>query len=242
MQEFVVLISEKKSILAPKNKVFTSKYGKIDTAGVKIGDCITLKDEIFVVAEPSTPDLLKKCRRGAQIVMPKDAAQLVAITGLSRGWRCLDAGSGSGFMSLFLGIIVGRQGQVITYEKRADFFSIAKKNIELFKLDRVVAIKNQDVTEFRERNLDLIFFDFKDSSILIKKAKSRLKPGRWLVVYSPHIESQLSALAEMRDNKMHISATVETIQRFWKSNFGYTHPEPSGIMHTGFMTFARKVL
>ena len=62
-------------------------------------------------------DQLKKCKRGPQVILPKDAGSIAAITGVSSGWKCLDAGGGSGFLSLFLGNLVRPGGKVSAYEK-----------------------------------------------------------------------------------------------------------------------------
>jgi len=242
MQKYIVLLSSTRRVVVERGKTHYGDFGIIDTSTVEVGDVIRTKKETFVVVEPTISDTLSICRRGAQIVTAKDAGQIMAITGLSSGWKCLDAGSGSGFLAIQLGNAVGPKGRVITYEKRKDFFTTAKKNIERCGLEGIVTIKNQDVATFREKNFDLIFFDLKHSHTLVERANARLKPGGWLIVYSPHIEAQIAALEEMRNNHMHVHATIETIQRKWKSNHGYTHPEPSGITHTGFMTFARKVV
>ena len=242
MHEFMLLLGRNKSMLLKRGKVHTTSVGKVDLRDVEYGDVVDVGGEKYVLVEPTLADIMKKLRRGAQIVMPKDAAQIVAITGATKGWRCLDAGSGSGFLAIFLGNVVGGRGRVYTYEKREDFYRIAKRNIERCGLERIVRIKNQDVKNFRERNLDLITFDMKNSHELVGKARKRLKPGGWLVIYSPHIEAQIMARKEMEKEGMHIHSTLEIIQRVWKSRFGYTHPEPSGILHTGFLTFARRVL
>ncbi len=242
MQEYILLLNSRNSLLLKKGRVYNTEFGKIDLRSVDYGSIIETKKAKFVAVKPSIIDLMKKCKRGAQIVMPKDACQIVAITGLSYGWRCLDAGSGSGFLAIFLGNIVGKKGKVYTYEKRKDFYELAKRNIEICGMENIVKIKNEDVAKFRERNLDLITFDLKDAHLLVEKAKRRLKPGGWLVIYSPHIEEQIKAIEEMRKNEMHVCCTIETMQRKWKSMYGYTHPEPSGILHTGFMTFGRKAL
>ncbi len=242
MQEYILLLSKEESLLIKKGKKINTKHGVIDTRNVKAGDIVETKKMKFIAVEPTVMDLLKKCRRGAQIIMPKDACQIVAITGLTEGWRCLDAGSGSGFLAIFLGNVVGKKGKVYTYEKRKEFYEIAKRNIETCGMEKVVKIKNEDVKNFRERNLDLIVFDLKDAHQLVEKAKKRLKHGGWLVIYSPHIEEQIRAREEMEKHGFYIYGTFENIHRKWKSLYGYTHPEPSGILHTGFMTFGRKAL
>lgn len=239
MQEYILLISRKNSIIVEKGKKINTKFGVVG-ADVEIGDIIELKNEKFVAIKPTFVDMLKKCKRGAQIVMPKDASQIIAITGISHGWRCLDAGSGSGFLAIFLASVVGKKGKVITYERKKEFYEIAKRNIEMLRLKNI-KIKNEDVKNFRERNLDLITFDMKDAVSLIDKAVKHLNYGGWLVVYSPHIEQQIDVIKKMEENGMQ-TYTIENIQRRWKSLHGYTHPEPSGIMHTGFMTFGRKAI
>ena len=242
MREYMLLLSRKRTILLEKGKIHVTSVGRVDLRNAEYGDVMEIGGEEYVLVKPTLADMMKKLKRGAQIVMPKDAAQIAATTGLERGWKCLDAGSGSGFLAIFLGSMVGKRGRVYTYERREDFYRIAKKNIEKCGLEGVVKIKNEDVKNFRERNLDLITFDMKDSHKLVGRARKRLKAGGWLVIYSPHIEAQIRAREEMEKEGMFIHSTIENIQRRWKSRYGYTHPEPSGILHTGFLTFARKVL
>ncbi|MBC7080994.1 MAG: methyltransferase domain-containing protein [Thermoplasmatales archaeon] len=242
MPEYILLINSEDSLLVEKGKVNQTKYGKIDARNIKEGDIVIASKSRFIAIKPNVIDLLNRCKRGSQVVLPKDASQILSITGLSYGWRCLDSGAGSGFLAIFLGNIVGKKGRVYTYEKRKEFYEIAKKNIEICGLEKIVKIKNEDVKNFRERNLDLITLDMKNSHEIVTKAKKALKSGGWLVVYSPHVEGQIACLDEMRKNGFHIYATIENIQRKWKSIGGYTHPEPSGILHTGFMTFGRKTM
>jgi len=242
MRKLLLLLGKKDILLLEEGKEYNTSFGKVDLRNVKIGDVVETKRERFVVVKPTLSDLMRKCRRGAQIVMPKDASQIVAITGLGQGWRCMDAGSGSGFLAIFLGNLVGGKGRVYTYEIRKDFYEIAKKNIEMCGMEKVVKIKNEDVRNFRERNLDLVTLDMKNAHEMVGKAKKRLKPGGWIAIYSPHIEEQIRAREEMEKEGMKIYATVETIQRLWKSRYGYTHPEPSGILHTGFITVGRKLM
>ena len=242
MQEYILLLNAEESILIEKGKKIHTKFGIIDARNIEEGDIIETKKQKFVAVKPTIMDLLKKCRRGAQVVMPKDACQIVAITGLSYGWRCLDAGSGSGFLAIFIGNIVGRKGKVYTYERRKEFYKIDQKNIAKCGMEEIVKIKNDDVKNSKERNLDLITFDLKDGHKLVEMASKKLKHGGWLVVYSPHIEEQIRVREEMKKHDFYIACTIETIQRNWKSLYGYTHPEPSGILHTGFMTFGRKAI
>ena len=189
--------------------------------------------------EPTIIDLLKKCKRGPQVILPKDAASIVGITGIRAGWKCLDAGGGSGFLALFIGNLVRPGGKVTTYEKRKEHFDIIKQNIQTCNLKDTVRAKNKDASAFTEKNLDLITLDMKGVEEIVKKSHKALKPGGWLVVYSPHIEQQKATVEKMRQAGFREMQTIENIQRTWQVS-DFTHPHPSGILHTGFLTFGRK--
>lgn len=234
----VLLLGKEKSyIVDSSEKKFSCNEGTIDLTKIKLGKEIkTSTGKKFVAVKPTTIDLLRKCRRMPQIITPKDAASIVAVTGAQPGWRCLEAGTGSGFLSIFLGNIV-RPGTILSYEKRKEFAENARKNIELCDLSDVVKVKYGEV-KFTEKNLDLIVLDMALVEKVVSKAYKALKPGGWLCVYSPQIEQQISVIEAMKDFIQ--LRTIENIQRDWSSLHGYTHPKPSGITHTGFLTFGRK--
>ena len=199
-----------------QQKKFHCQYGVIDLskAGKKITGRKT-KSSLgyeFLVLEPAITDMLRKAKRGPQVIMPKDAASIIAETGVSSGWRCLDAGSGSGFLAIFIGSIVKPDGRVYTYEKNRNNFEIVKKNIEFCGLEKVIIAKNKDAKEFTEKNLDLITLDMMHAEKLIKKCHAALKPGGWLCVYSPHIEQQIKARSAMQSGFVQLR-TVQNIQR-----------------------------
>ncbi|MBI2583404.1 MAG: methyltransferase domain-containing protein [Candidatus Aenigmarchaeota archaeon] len=185
-------------------------------------------------------DLLKKCRRGPQIITPKDAGVIITETGLNSGKRCLDAGGGSGFLTLMLANVVAPKGRVYSYEKNPNFAEIVKHNVKLCGLEKIVTVKNRDAEEFSEKNLDLITLDMKGAENLIGKCHKALKNKGFLCVYSPHIEQQNAASKRMKKEGFSQIKTVENIQREWLVGT-HTHPIPSGVMHTGFLTFGRKI-
>jgi tRNA (adenine57-N1/adenine58-N1)-methyltransferase len=246
IEKRVLLLGRDKSFLINTSETFHCQYGTLNIKKIKkFGQKVKIGKECFMVVKPTIIDLLKKCRRIPQVVLPKDAAQIIAITGVSHGWKCLDAGSGSGFLALFLGHLVQPDGKVITYERNKRFAENVKKNIELCGLEKTVKIKNKDILKgFPERSLDLVTLDMMHAEKIVPKAHKAMKPGAWIVVYSPHIEQQKRVIEEMKKLSFTQVKTLENIQREWLVNnykSGYTHPKPSGILHTGFMTFARKV-
>lgn len=240
--EKVLLLGEKTFLIDKKQKKFHTEFGMFDLEKIKkYGQVIkTNTGKKFYAVEPTIIDLMKKSRRMPQIVTQKDAAQIAAVTGLTTGWKCLDFGGGSGFLAMFIGNLVKPGGTVITYEKKPEYAKNIVKNINFCGLQKIVAVKNTDAKKFTEKNLDLITMDVIDAEKYVKKCFNALKPGGWICVYSPHIEQQKKAVKEMEKYFTHIR-TIETIQRNWQVS-EYTHPIPSQLVHTGFMTFGRKVI
>ena len=183
-------------------------------------------------------DILAISKRGPQVVMPKDAGIIIAYTGASPGWKVLDAGTGSGWLSMFLANIV-KPGKVISYEKRPDFAKNVKEQIKRFGIKNLQVI-NKDIFEADVRGkFDLITLDMKDSDKILERLYKNLNNKGWIATYSPHIEQVKSVNAAMINLGLSDIKTVENIIRDWKVD-DFTHPIPSGIMHTGFMVFGRK--
>ena len=119
-------------IVDTEQKKFSCNFGSIDLTKAKIGRKIkTNTGKEFLVLEPNVTDLLKKAGRGPQIITEKDMAQVAAVTGIANGWKCLDAGSGSGFASIMLANFVRPSGSVVTYEKLERNYNISKKFVKL---------------------------------------------------------------------------------------------------------------
>lgn len=184
-------------------------------------------------------DIDKKFSRGPQIITRKDAAAIVAETGLRHDWNCLDLGGGSGFLSLFLANLL-TNGKITVYELRKEHAEIIKKNIEKsgFKNIKVV---NKPAEDFTGKNFDLITVDMKNAENVVEKCHAALKENGWLCIYSPHIEQQIACRAAMEKTGFVKIKTVENTQREWSSVHGFTHPIPSQVVHTGFITIARKL-
>src|SRR5438477_2085680 len=86
----------------------------------------------YVVFRPLLADYTLAAKRGAAVIYPKDAAQIVALADIFPGARVLEAGAGSGALSCWLLRAVGEEGLLVSYERRADFAGIARENVERF--------------------------------------------------------------------------------------------------------------
>jgi len=185
-------------------------------------------------------DTLKKLKRLPQIVTPKDASLILGYTGISPDSLVVDAGSGSGFLCIFLAFYC-KKGKVVTYEKRPDFAEVVRKNVKISGLKNIV-VKEKDIFEgIGEKDVDLITLDMQGAEDVVENAFQVLKPGGWLAIYSPYIEQVISVRNKIEGLNFTQIKTVENIVREWRVG-RHTLPEVSGVIHTGWLTFARKGL
>jgi len=172
--------------------------------------------------------------------MPKDAALILAYTGIEQGSLVVDAGTGSGFLAIFIANYI-KPGRVVTYENNKKFIKVAKENIKDSGLSKFIKLKQKDITKgIDEKDVDLITLDLKDAEKVIVHAYKALKPGGWLVVYSPYIEQVISVFREIEKLNFTQVKIVENVVREWQVE-KYTRPKTFGLFHTGFLTFARKI-
>jgi tRNA (adenine57-N1/adenine58-N1)-methyltransferase len=245
-KELVLLYSDDSSYIAESgNSDLHTKDGVVhlkDLRKMKFGDSIkTHLGKEFRIIKPNLKDILdKKMRRLPQIIMPKDAALILAYTGISPGSKVVDAGTGSAFLSIFMANYV-RPGKVVTYEVDRKFAKSAKQNIIDSGLSRFVTMKRKDISKgISERNVDLVTLDMKNAEKVVKYVYKALAPGGYLAVYSPYIEQVIKVTKEMERKGFFNIKTVENIVREWQVE-KYARPKTLGLMHTGFITFARKV-
>lgn len=244
--ELVLLLSEDESYLVEvfprtihtQNGMIEYKKLKNNKIGGKIK---THLGKEFTLVKPDINDILdKKVKRMPQIITPKDIGQILAHTGVGPGNLVVDAGTGSGFLSIFLAHYI-QPGRVVTYEINERFVKVAEKNIEVSGLSKFIKLKQKNVLKgIAERNADLISLDMKNAEKAVKHAYKALKPGGWLVVYSPYIEQVYAVHAEIKKKGFCRIKTVENVVREWQVE-KFTRPKTTGLMHTGFLTFARKV-
>jgi len=184
-------------------------------------------------------DFLKGAKRGPQVILPKDAGEIVSFTGCTHGWKVVDAGTGSGFLALFL---ANMGCDVYTYEKEKRFYEVAKQNIAKSGLKNI-KIRNSDITKgIKEKKLDMVTLDMKNPEKVIAHAYKSLKSGGWLVIYSMHIEQVQKVWKELKKYKFGETRILEKWHREWQiEGRTYTRPKTHMLAHTGFLTFARKL-
>ncbi|HEX3748956.1 MAG TPA: tRNA (adenine-N1)-methyltransferase [Streptosporangiaceae bacterium] len=122
-------------VLVPGKSFFTHR-GSIshdELIGLEDGSVVTSSGGTpYVALRPLLADFTLAMKRGAAVVYPKDAAQIVAMADIFPGARVIEAGAGSGALSCWLLRAVGESGTVTSYERRPDFAAIAQRNVETF--------------------------------------------------------------------------------------------------------------
>lgn len=235
-----ILMLGKKSYLVKPIK-FSCEFGFADLTklvGKKFGTRIKVGKEEFTIVRPNITDFLKKAHRGPQVILPKDVGLILSVTGCAPGWKVVDAGSGSGFLEMFLGNL---GCNVYGYEKVKGFYVISKKNMERVGLKNVF-IRNADITKgIKEKDVDMVTLDMKNPEKVVKHAFKALKAGGWLAVYSMHTEEMRKVVAEMRKYEFASITMLECIHREWQSIKQFTRPRNFMLAHTGFVSFARKL-
>ncbi len=181
------------------------------------------------------PDDLNRLKRRAQVVLPKDFGAVIALTGIGRNSKIAEAGSGSGFMAIQFARIAKK---VYSYEIRAEHYSVALNNIDKLGIKNIV-LKNDDIANISENNLDLIFLDMKDSDRLVEMMHGRIKNGGFLVGYCPNIEQAKSF--HLKSQEIFSDAFTMTASNTFYAirDFG-CRPEQFGLMHTAYLVFAKK--
>jgi len=196
----------------------------------------------FVLLLPRITDYLQKMKRMPQIMLPKDAAQIVAYIGVGPGDVVVDAGVGSGALAIFLGNLVRPNGRVVSYEVRGDFAHVAEENIRMAGLSDIVMVKLNDIYEgIDERDVDLVTLDLPQPERVLPHAELALKPGGHLAVFSPCIEHIQRLYAELPKHRFTNYRTIECLVREFEVKPGATRPKTRMIAHTGYLTFARKI-
>lgn len=232
-----VLVDEKGKKYLWSHGDFHTKDGTIAERSIKKNSHHTTNKGLQYLSFTATfPDQLKKLKRGPAVMLPKDIGVILARTGINPLSKVVEAGSGSGFLTAHLANITTR---LVSYEKNEDWHNITRENLKFLGLK--ARLKKKDITSgIDEKNVDVIILDMEDPTRVVNHAHTALKSGGFLVCYSPHIP-QVQALVREAEKKFYHQATLEAIQREWIIEEQRVRPEHMGLLHTGFLTFLRKV-
>ncbi len=192
----------------------------------------------FVAVRPTLSDVIFAMPRGAQVIYPKDIGAILMAGDIRPGDRVLEAGVGSGALSMAM-LRVG--ARVIGYEIREDFASHAKKSVaEALGEEVPYEVQIKDVYEgISDSNLDRIVLDLPEPWRVVPHAEESLLPGGILVCYLPSITQVTELRRALERSRFGLVRTFETLERDWHIAGRAVRPEHRMVGHTGFLTVAR---
>ena len=197
------------------------------------------------VLRPTREDFVLKMKRGAQVVYPKDQAMIVAAGDVRPGCTVVEAGAGSGALTLALLAAVGPTGRVISFEHRDDHARIARRNVERFHggaPDNWELETTDVVSGLAGRRAHRVVLDLLEPWAVVGAAGDALAPGGLLVTYTPTVP-QVMRTTEMlwEDGRFSQVRTTETMVRGWDVDGLAVRPAHRMVAHTAFLTTARRV-
>lgn len=207
---------------------------------MEFGDKVTLAGTDVVAIQPTVIDHLDTLERKAQIVMAKDAAYIILHCGLHSGSVVVEAGSGSGALTVALAHAVSPDGKVISYDIREDHQAVARRNVDAAGFSAVVAFKLGDVTEeIDEQEVDAVVLDMPDPWRVIPRAVEALHVGGHIATYTPttnQVEQTINALREAGFGEIE---AVELMLREMVVTEGGVRPSFDMLGHSGYVCIAR---
>lgn len=223
------------------DKDFHTKFGiiKKEFFNSEDGAKFSVGNQEYTLLTPTQHDLYKRIKREAQIIPLKDIGSIITFTGLNKDSVVLDAGCGSGGISLFLASIVKK---VKTFDIKEENVSIVRENIKSLGLDNVEA----NLGSIYELNVDSEFdcftLDVPEPWEAVETAEKALKIGGYLVCYSPCIPPLSKFLEKVKEKEnFTVIKTIEIIERDWEFDGDKVRPKSQQIGHSGFLSFVRKI-
>ena len=196
----------------------------------------------FFLLQPSLADLLNDLPRNTQILYPKDIGFILVTMGIGPGKKVIEAGTGSGSMTIALAHNVSADGQVISYEVRPDMQNLAKKNLERVGLASRVDFKLRDIAEgLDETDADAFFLDVPNPYDYISQVRAALKPGGFFCSLIPTVNQVELLLTALRRERFAFIEVCEVLVRYYKPEPTRLRPADRMVAHTGFLIFARRI-
>jgi tRNA (adenine57-N1/adenine58-N1)-methyltransferase len=219
-----------------------------DIIGSPAGSYVrTTQGSKLVVFRPTLADFVLKMKRGAQVVYPKDIGLILVYADVFPGAVVVEAGAGSGSLTLALARAVGENGSVISYEIREDHRDQAIENVEAWHAGsgakpENVEIRLGDLFEgIPETGVDRMILDLPEPWRAIGPATDSLAPGGIMCAYLPTVPQVSRTVETMRAGGFGLIDTFEGLVRTWNIDGQSVRPDHRMVAHTGFIVTGRKL-
>ncbi len=194
----------------------------------------------YTAMRPSLSDFVLRMPRGAQVIYPKDLGPILMLADIAPGVRVLEAGVGSGALSMTL---VRAGADVVGYEIREDFARRAIANVEDFlgtDALRRYRVEVRDVYDgIDEDGLDVVVLDLSEPWRVVRHAQHSLRGGGTLVAYTPSITQAVQLREALDASDFELAQTIEVLNRSWHIEGMAVRPDHRMVAHTAFLTSAR---
>ncbi|CAN3129491.1 tRNA (adenine-N1)-methyltransferase [Mycobacterium sp. smrl_JER01] len=216
-----------------------------DVIGLPEGSVVkSTNGDQFLVLRPLLVDYVLSMPRGAQVIYPKDAAQIVHEGDIFPGAHVLEAGAGSGALTCSLLRAVGPTGRVTSYEVRDDHAVHAERNVSTFfgerpdNWDLVIA----DLNVCTELQVDRVVLDMLAPWEVLGTVATALIPGGVLMIYVATVTQLSKTVEALREQQCWTEPrSWETLQRGWNVVGLAVRPEHNMRGHTAFLISARRL-
>jgi len=239
MEEVLILFDEKGKKHAVPTDAPMSRVmgvGTLDVARLRahVGRRISVGTKQFFVLAPSSRDLRDTMARGPQTLTPKDLGLILYECDVVSGSRVVEAGAGSGGLTVALARVVGPAGRVFSYDTERRSLQVAKANVSFRQSDVRDGISQEDI--------DAVALDLEDPWAAIEPAWKALRPCGHVAAFSPNMEQVKDTVRALTGRPFIEVRTVELIEREMEVRDVGVRPSFAPLGHTGYLTFARKVL
>jgi tRNA (adenine57-N1/adenine58-N1)-methyltransferase len=217
-----------------------------ELVGLPEGSIVATNGELkFQAFRPLLADYVLSMPRGATIIYPKDAAMILGVADIGPNMRVLEAGVGSGALSIAILRAIGSDGYLHSVEIRDDFAKISEDNVTNYFSGKpknwqltVSALQDQKF----DADYDRVVLDMLSPWECVETASAALVPGGVLLAYVA-TTTQLSKIAEAIKDCGNFTEpeSSETIVRGWHHEGLAVRPQHRMIGHTGFLVFARRM-
>jgi tRNA (adenine57-N1/adenine58-N1)-methyltransferase len=227
------------------------RFEEVGQAGCG-GAATTHLGHILRGLRPSTYDLVKGVKRSTQIMYPKEIGYVLLKLGIGPGVRVVEAGTGSGGLTLALAWHVGDTGRVYTFERRPEFFALSGENLAAVGLTDRVCRYNHDINlgfmppeavpgdaATDPSGADALFLDVRTPWDHLEAAAAVVNPGAPVGFLLPTTNQISDLLRALETSPFEDVEVLEILVRRYKPVADRLRPEDRMVAHTGFLVFAR---
>ena len=205
------------------------------------GSRMTIAGSELTAFRPGVADLIGSLERGAQIIVPKDVAQIIMNCDIGHGDRVLEIGAGSGALTTALISAVAPGGTVHTVEFREEYALRAQRNIRRTGLDRHWSYQIDDARHTKVNGTyDALVMDIPDPWSALNNLSGNLIPGGRICAHVPNINQLESTVNALRSERFFDVRATETLERRIEVHPGGVRPAFDMLGHTGYIICGRK--